>query len=131
MRFYEPWRIQLVRGLRRITPNDARALPITLAAYNSMMHEAAIVKNLGPQGVSGDSPRAGFATHLHLKHGTKALPTIKDVCRWQSEKMLKVYLNVVGATASAHSKEVERTSAVADEAEALFRSRLMNAGKQQ
>ena len=75
---------------------------------------------LGIQGFSGHPARAGFATHLYLKEGSAALPKIWDTCRWQSEKTLKVYLDVVGATASAHSRELEKHAPVANEAEATM-----------
>ena len=103
-------------------------VPLILAAYNSCIYEACISEGLGLQGWSGHSPRAGFATAEYLRGGVKALPTIREVCRWQSEKTLKVYLDVVGATASVHARELKQNNGhKADEAAKVFPKLLLNA----
>ena len=129
VRVFDPFIIRVLRELRRITDLNERIVPLSLGAYNSNIYEACIVMGLGVQGFSGHSARAGFATHLYLKEGSAALPKIRDICRWQSEKTLKVYLDVVGATASAHSRELEKHASVADEAEATMNKALLGALK--
>ena len=99
-----------------------------LSAYNSCIYEACLAEGLGQQGWSGHSPRSGFATALFLKEGVKSLPTIREVCRWQSEKTLKTYLDVVGATASVHARELEtQHGAAADRATKLLPELLLKA----
>ena len=43
--------------------------------------------------------------------------------------MVKIYLDVVGSTASAYSREMERYSALADEAEMHFPHKLLKSLK--
>jgi hypothetical protein len=65
---------------------------------------------------------------MSLEYGPEALPEVQTVCRWQNQRMLKVYLDVVGATASALSKDLEKVlKNVANEAQANHYSRLVEA----
>ena len=123
---HNPFVIEVLRELRRITGEAERIMPLPLSAYNSCIYGACLAEGVGQQGWSGHSPRSGFATALFLKDGVKTLPTIREVCRWQSEKTLKIYLDVVGATASVHARELEtQHGAKADKAALIFPALLL------
>ena len=110
-----------------------QGLPVDLVFQSIAGTEAANIRRgaaamgLRDTGWTAHSPRVGFATGMFLKRGVVAIPEIRHVCRWQSEKSLKVYLDVVGAAASRHSQQLELHAPVADAAAKFALSEILAA----
>ena len=121
-----------MRLLRKIIRDDDRMLPLTLDGYNALIALAVAASPLPEElcGWTAHSPRAGFATDMYLSKGPSALPLIQHICRWQTPKTLIIYLDVVGAAASAQSRRLEDFAHVADAAAAEFRAALISSLRQ-
>jgi len=105
----DPFDIAVLRTLKLVTRDEERIFGLrNLGAYGAPISAGGVAKGLRNTGWTPHSGRAGFATAMILLHGFRVLPEVWETCRWASQKSAKIYLDVVGVTASQQSVFLER-----------------------
>jgi hypothetical protein len=108
--------LALMRALRECTPLDASISEVKdCGAFTTCIRRGAAHMEITQAGWTAHSGRAGYATGEYLAEGPSSVPRIAETCRWASLRSLRIYLDIVGVTASQHSQQLEwRHKEVAD-----------------
>ena len=122
----DPLSLALLRAFRQtVASSDLLSDIRSLTGLSSLMRRAVLDRNLPMPGWTPHSGRAGYATDAYLRGVT--LARIAEICRWQSIKTLRIYLDAASATASAVSRTLEQHSWVADRCAEEFPGMILGA----
>jgi hypothetical protein len=100
--------LELMEALRECTGLDQPVIGLRdCGALTTCIRRGAVQMGIEKAGWTAHSGRAGYATGEFLAEGPAAVPRIAEVCRWATLRSLRIYLDVVGVTATQHAQHLE------------------------